>query len=53
MILAENRVYEVIFIMDTDTPEDEATRLTESLRQTITDQGGTITKHETMGRRPT
>ena len=50
--MAENRVYEVIFIMDTDTPEDEATRLTESLRQTITDQGGTITRHESMGRRP-
>lgn len=50
--MAEKRVYEVIYIIDTDTPEDEAARLTESLRQTITDQGGTITKAETMGRRP-
>jgi small subunit ribosomal protein S6 len=50
--LAEKRVYEVIYIIDTDTPEDEAARLTESLRQTITDQGGTVTKSESMGRRP-
>jgi small subunit ribosomal protein S6 len=49
--LAEKRVYEVIFIVDTETPEDEVTRLTETLRQTITDQGGTVTKHELMGRR--
>jgi small subunit ribosomal protein S6 len=51
MVLAEKRVYEVIYIVDTDTPEDETTRLTESLRQTITDQGGTIVKSESMGRR--
>jgi small subunit ribosomal protein S6 len=51
MILAEKRVYEVLYIVDTDTPEDEATRLTESLRQTITDQGGTITRQEVLGRR--
>src|ERR671939_1050849 len=51
MILAEKRVYEVLYIVDTDTPEDEATRLTESLRQTVTDQGGVITRQEVMGRR--
>src|SRR3712207_7130908 len=45
------RSYEVIFIVDTGTPEDELTRLTETLRQTITDQGGVVTKHENMGRR--
>lgn len=49
--MAEKRVYEVIFIVDTDTPEGELTRLTETLRQTITDQGGTVTKSENMGRR--
>lgn len=49
--MAEKRVYEVIFIVDTDTPEDELTRLSETLRQTVTDQGGTVTKHEVMGRR--
>lgn len=50
--MAENRVYEVIYIVDTDTPEEESARLTESLRQTITDQGGTVTRSESMGRRP-
>ena len=51
MILAEKRIYEVLFIVDPDTPEDEAARLTETLVQTITDQGGTVTKNENMGRR--
>ena len=49
--MAEKRVYEVLFIVDTDTPEDEAARLTESLRQTVTDQGGAITRQEVLGRR--
>lgn len=49
--MAEQRVYEVLFIVDSDTPEDEVTRLSDVLRQTITDQGGTITKSEVMGRR--
>lgn len=51
MILAEKRIYEIVFIIDPDTGEDEATRLTEALQQTITDQGGTVTKSENMGRR--
>src|SRR5437660_8802222 len=51
MILAENRVYEVVFIVDTDTSDDDLTRLTENLRGIVTDQGGTITKSEVMGRR--
>src|SRR5919197_4670953 len=51
MILAENRVYEVVFIVDPDTPEEELTRLTDNLRGVVTDQGGTITKSEVMGRR--
>jgi small subunit ribosomal protein S6 len=49
--LAENRVYEVVFIVDTDTSEEDLTRLTENLRAIVTDQGGTVTKHEVMGRR--
>jgi len=49
--LAEKRVYEVVFIIDTETPEDESTRLIENLQHTITEQGGTITKSESMGRR--
>jgi len=49
--LAEKRVYEVIFIIDPDTPEDDSTRLIENLQHTVADQGGTITKTENMGRR--
>lgn len=51
MILAEKRVYEVIFIVDPDTQEDEMTKLTTNLSGIITDQGGTITRNEVLGRR--
>lgn len=50
--MAEKRVYEIVFIIDTDTAEDESTRLIENLQHIITEQGGTITKSENMGRRP-
>jgi small subunit ribosomal protein S6 len=49
--LAAPRVYEIMFIIDPDVVEDEVTRLSESFQQIITDQGGTITKSENMGRR--
>jgi small subunit ribosomal protein S6 len=49
--LATNRIYEVMFIIDPDAPEDDVTRLNENVRQIITDQGGTITKNENIGRR--
>jgi small subunit ribosomal protein S6 len=51
MILAEQRIYEIVFIIDPDTGEDEMTRLTDNLQQTIVDQGGRVTKNENMGRR--
>jgi small subunit ribosomal protein S6 len=51
MVLAEKRVYEVIYIVDPGTQEDEVTRLTENLRTIITDQGGTVTRNEVLGRR--
>src|ERR687890_181123 len=51
MILAEKRVYEVVFIVDPGTQEDDLTRLTENLRTIITNGGGTVTKSEGMGRR--
>jgi small subunit ribosomal protein S6 len=51
MVLAEKRVYEVIFIVDPDTQEDEMTKLTQTLSGIITDQGGTITRNEVLGRR--
>jgi small subunit ribosomal protein S6 len=51
MVLAEKRVYEVVFIVDPSTQEDDVTRLTDGLRGIVTDQGGTVTKAEVMGRR--
>ncbi len=50
--MAEQRTYEVVFIIDPNTAEDDATRLIENLQQTVVDQGGTVTKEENMGRRP-
>ena len=49
--MAEKRIYEVVFIIDPDAPDEETKRLTENLQTIITDQGGTITKSEVMGRR--
>ena len=49
--MAEKRVYEILFIVDPETPEDEFKRLTDVLSQTIMDQGGTVAKSETLGRR--
>lgn len=46
------RQYEVVFIVDPATEDDEVTRLTESFKQIAIDQGGTVTKSESMGRRP-
>ena len=46
-----NRQYEVVFIVDPTADDDEVARLTESFKQIITDQGGKITKEESMGRR--
>src|ERR671921_945354 len=40
-----------MFIVDADATDDDITRLNETLQQIITDQGGTITKTELMGRR--
>lgn len=45
------RQYEVVFIVDPTADDDEVTRLTDSFKQIVTDQGGTITKSESMGRR--
>ena len=46
-----HRQYEVVFIVDPTADEDEVTRLTDSFKQIVTDQGGVITKSESMGRR--
>ena len=49
--MANQRTYEVMYIVDTDVSSDDFTRLSENLQQIITEQGGSITKTEDMGRR--
>ncbi|HLL69965.1 MAG TPA: 30S ribosomal protein S6 [Pyrinomonadaceae bacterium] len=49
--MAEKRIYEVVFIIDPATGEEDSTRLVENLQKIVTDQGGSITKSESMGRR--
>ena len=44
------RQYEVVFIVD-PTADDEVSKLTDGFTQIVTDQGGTITKSEIMGKR--
>lgn len=44
------RQYEVVFIVD-PTVDDEVTRLTDGFKQIVVDQGGVVTKAETMGKR--
>src|SRR3712207_9036902 len=51
MVLAEKRIYEVVFIVDPSTQDEDLTRLTDGLRGIVTDQGGTVTRNEVMGRR--
>ena len=50
-ILDTHRQYEVVFIVDPTADDDEVARLSDGFKQIITDQGGVITKHESMGRR--
>lgn len=49
--MAGQRQYEVLFIVDPAADEDEVTKITDNFKQVITDQGGTVTKAESMGRR--
>ena len=49
--MAEKRTYEIVFIIDPDTEDAEVMRLTEAVQKIITDQGGSITKTEMMGKR--
>lgn len=46
----EKRQYEVVFIVD-PTVDDEVAKLTDGFKQIVVDQGGTVTKAETMGKR--
>jgi len=49
--VADKRTYEIVFIIDPDAEDAEVMRLTEAVQKIITDQGGSITKTEMMGRR--
>lgn len=49
--MAELRQYEMLFIVDPGADDDEVAKITEMYKQIITDQGGTITRAETLGRR--
>lgn len=49
--MAEKRIYEVVFIVDPSTQDEDLTRLSDGLKGIVTDQGGTVTKSEVMGRR--
>jgi small subunit ribosomal protein S6 len=49
--VAEKRTYEVVFIIAPDAEDTEVMRLTEAVQKIVTDQGGTITKTEMMGKR--
>ena len=49
--MAGLRKYEVLFIVDPGADDDEVAKITDMYKQIITDQGGTITKAETLGRR--
>jgi small subunit ribosomal protein S6 len=49
--VAEQRSYEIVFIINPDAEDAEVMRLTEAAQKTITDQGGTIVKTEMMGKR--
>ena len=49
--MADKRIYEIVFIVDPDADDSEVMKLSEAAQKIITDQGGTITKTEMMGRR--
>ncbi|HEY8226496.1 MAG TPA: 30S ribosomal protein S6 [Pyrinomonadaceae bacterium] len=48
--MSNKRQYEVVFIVD-PTVDDEVTRMTDGFKQIVVDQGGVVTKAETMGKR--
>jgi small subunit ribosomal protein S6 len=49
--LADTRTYEIVFIVNPDADDAEVMKLTEAVQKIITDQGGSVTKTEMMGRR--
>lgn len=49
--MAENRVYEVMFIAAAETSDEDVAKLIETLTTLIETEGGTIVKTDDMGRR--
>ena len=45
------RIYETIFILKPDLPDDEADRIVAQMESVITSSGGTLRKTDRMGRR--
>lgn len=49
--MANNRVYEVMYIGTPDAAVDDITKLNEAIEQMITKEGGSVVKTDNMGRR--
>lgn len=49
--MANNRVYEVMYIGTPDAGDDDITKLNEAIEQMISKAGGSVVKTENMGRR--
>jgi len=49
--LANNRVYEVMYIVAPETADDDVTKLNDSITQIIEKEGGSIVRLDNMGRR--
>jgi small subunit ribosomal protein S6 len=45
------RIYEVIFILKPDLPEEEADKIVSQMENVVTSTGGTLRKTDRMGRR--
>lgn len=49
--MANNRVYEVMYIVAPETADDDVTKLNETITQVIEKEGGTVANTDNMGRR--
>ena len=47
-----NRTYEVMYIVDPETPADRIVKLNEAVGKVIEKEGGTIVRMDDIGRRP-
>jgi small subunit ribosomal protein S6 len=47
-----NRTYEVMYIVDPETPADRIAKLNEAVGKVIEKEGGTIVRMDDIGRRP-